>query len=98
MKKADVKTIDIITKTWFDKVNGNTYFAQSITINFGLSDELTVKNPYQYGYSGYEFEAFKCLKNQLGIEFSNTQEFRASNIILRRTELKNCKKSELKNI
>lgn len=98
MEKADIKTIDITTKTWFDKVNGNTYFAQRITLNYGLSDELTVINPYQYGYSSYEFEAFKCLKNELGIEFSNTQTLRDLNIILRSNTYKNCKLRELKNI
>ena len=98
MKKSDVKTIDITTKTWFDKINGNTYFAQSITLNFGMSDEKTIKNEFQYGYSSYEFEAIECLKNQLGIEFSNTHELRESGIILRTSTQKNCKKSELKNI
>ena len=35
MKTIEIKTIDVCTKTWFDKVNGNTYFAQEITLNFG---------------------------------------------------------------
>ena len=58
------QTIDIHTYTWFDKVNGNTYFAQEITLNYGTDQEQRFKKPFQYGYSSYEFEAFKFLRKQ----------------------------------
>ena len=38
-----MKTIDVHAKEWFDKVNGNSYFAATIIIDFGLSSEKTVK-------------------------------------------------------
>ena len=34
-----VKTIDVQVKEWFDKVNGNSYFAGIITINFGMKND-----------------------------------------------------------
>ena len=37
---------EIITKEWFDKVNGNTYFATRIYNN----DKLLGTIPFQYGY------------------------------------------------
>lgn len=55
MKVSDIKTIDVQTKTWFDKVNGNTYFAQRITLNFGMDNEFEFINPFQYGYSSFDF-------------------------------------------
>lgn len=52
------KTIDIQAKEWFDKVNGNSYFAGTITLNFGTETEETFLMPFQYGYgSQYEQEA-----------------------------------------
>lgn len=65
MKTIEIKTIDIKAKTWFDKVNGNSYFAALVTINFGLGgtilrehtfspseyyEEKEIKVPFQYGY------------------------------------------------
>ena len=58
------QTIDIHTYTWFDKTYGNTYFAQEIVLNYGTEQEQRFKNPFQYGYSSYEFEALKFLRKQ----------------------------------
>ena len=44
------KTIDIQAKEWFDKVNGNSYFAGTITLNYGTETEETFLLPFQYGY------------------------------------------------
>ena len=68
MNTTEIKTIDINTLKWFDKTYGNTYFAQKITLNYGMSDCEVFFNPFQYGYSSYEYEAFKFLYAQ-GFKF-----------------------------
>lgn len=73
-----MKTLDINTIEWFDKVNGNTYFASRLTVNYGLDETLKKEHvyspseyyeekefvlPFQYGYgSQSEYEAVKTLK------------------------------------
>lgn len=73
-----IKTIDIEAKTWFDKVNGNSYFACLITTNYGMSNQISKENkfspseyykeevfkiPFTYGYGNqFEYEAIKLLK------------------------------------
>ena len=60
-----IKTIDIQAKEWFDKVNGNSYFAALVTVNFGMSDEKTIKVPYQYGYGdSSRYESIKQLQTE----------------------------------
>ena len=49
MKKQKIKSIMIIGKRWFDKVNGNTYCSSRVYINGKL--EFSV--PYTYGYGNY---------------------------------------------
>ena len=98
MKAIEIKTIDVCTKTWFDKVNGNSYFAQSITLNFGLQSAETFVNPFQYGYGSYDIEAFRCIeKNITDFKFVSYAKFQESGIILRQS-VKECLKRELKNI
>lgn len=62
--KGKIKTIDVITRQWFDRINGNTYFSARITVNFGMKNELTITMPFQYGYGSYEYEAFSELIKQ----------------------------------
>ena len=62
MTDLEIKTIDIKTLKWFDRINGNTYFAQEITLNYGLPNEETIFNPFQYGYSSYDYFAFEKLQ------------------------------------
>jgi hypothetical protein len=39
-------------------VNGNSYFAGQITINYGMKNAKTLYMPFQYGYgSQYEWQA-----------------------------------------
>ena len=45
-----VRTIDIQAKKWFDFINGNSYFAAIVTLNFGLPGEKQIRIPFQYGY------------------------------------------------
>lgn len=97
MKIQDLKTIDVKTLTWFDKVNGNTYFAQEITLNFGMQNEKTLINPFQYGYSSFDYKAIELVKDFFNIDKKNTPShyFRDLGVIIRSSERKALKR-ELK--
>lgn len=106
---ANLKTIDINALEWFDKVNGNSYFAGTVTVNYGMPDEQTFNMPFQYGYgSQYEQEAFKVLA-EAGLTGYNdwgknnrqpwgTSTLREKGVIVRSHIQKNCKQRELKAI
>lgn len=97
--KRKVKTIDISGYEWFDKVNGNSYFAAIVTLNFGLQSEVTIKIPYQYGYGdSYRYEAINEVQKLGYISDNSHTYFSRHDIIVRATKHTNCKKSELKNI
>jgi len=73
--KTKVKTIDINAKSWFDKVNGNSYFSVIVTINYGMKDVSYLKGHFQYGYGDcYRYEAFKLVQKQFP-EFAKFNEF-----------------------
>jgi hypothetical protein len=58
-----VKTIDIDCNEWFDKANGNSYFAGTVTVNYGMEDEKSFDIPFQYGYGDqYVFVGFDVLE------------------------------------
>lgn len=60
-----MKTLDINTLEWFDKVNGNTYFASKVTIDYTLPTENELILPFQYGYGNQsEYQAIKELQKQ----------------------------------
>lgn len=54
-----IKTIDITAKEWFDKVNGNSYLAGIVTINYGMKTQQQFTIPFQYGYGDYYTQAAK---------------------------------------
>lgn len=59
-----IKTVDLTTLEWFDKVNGNTYFCSRIVVNYGMTDQSVFIDPFQYGYgSSSEFTCMDILKN-----------------------------------
>ena len=95
-----IKTIDIYAKEWFDKVNGNSYFAGTVTLNYGLKDEQTFSMPFQYGYGDeYKYSAFDLLEKKGLIKRNHSSETWAyckdNKIILRYNIQRNCKKKEL---
>lgn len=97
------KTIDINAKEWFAKVNGNSYFSGTITLNYGLKNEETFLMPFQYGYgSSYEYEAKAMLTqfNKISVDYGKpfSMYCRENNIILRSTLKENCLQRELKQI
>jgi len=96
------KTIDIQAKEWFDKVNGNSYFAGTITLNYGTETEETFLMPFQYGYgSSYEHEAKAILTqfNKISTDYESLSNYcKRVGIILRRNIQRNCLKRDLKAI
>lgn len=57
-----MKTIDVNAKEWRDKINGNSYFAAQIFVDFGLKTEKQLFVPFQYGYGDhYLTEAMQTL-------------------------------------
>ncbi len=103
-----INAIDIIALEWFDKVNGNSYFAATVTTNFGQPDQKDYKLPFQYGYGEHYIDMAKQLLMSEGVisiekRSNGTSEAlwsycRENNIILRTTKHENCKKAELKNL
>lgn len=93
----DIKTIDIQTLTWFDKVNGNTYFAQEITLNFCTDNETTIFNEFQYGYSAYDFKAFEAIKEYFNLDVKTSIfDFIDRDNVIIRSSTKKALKRELK--
>ena len=98
--KMKIQTIDLISKEWFDKINGNCYFSCEITLNFGLKDEIIFEMPFQYGHGNhYEDMSFKAIKEKFNIKTDKCLSIfcRENNILLRSTKHENCLKRELYN-
>lgn len=103
-----VKTIDINCLSWFDRINGNSYFAATVIVNYQMKTEQRFILPFQYGYGDhYKSEAAKLLDEKRVIKlgsYSNGskkslwQYCDENKIILRASKVENCKKSDLKNI
>jgi hypothetical protein len=98
-----MKTLDINAKEWFDKINGNSYFAGTITINYGMETEETFLMPFQYGYgSSYEEKAKAILTEFNKISSNGFQGLytycKDNNIILRSSIKRNSLKRELREI
>lgn len=93
-------TIDIQAKEWFDKVNGNSYHAGEITINFGKENEKNFYFSLTYGYGdSYKQSALKLLadKNIFPTnDIIKLHEYIKNNSIeVRANIVRDCKKSEL---
>lgn len=99
-----MQTLDILSKEWFDKNAGNSYFAAVATIDFGLPTEKCVKVPFQYGY-GDQYLAetahqLRCdgLLPDKSYGLPITRYCRENGIVLRYSKQTNCLKRELLNI
>lgn len=103
LKTMKIKTIDINAKEWFDKINGNSYFAGTIILNYGMNSEETFIMQYENGYGNYYEQKAKAILTEFNkISGKWTQPLRMycreNNIIYRSIIIKNCKKRELKEI
>lgn len=80
----------LITREWFDKVNGNSYFASRIYRN----DELLAVLPFQYGYgTHHEWEAMRELQKQ-GKQKNAKNPSAVFNLI---EKIENCSQRSVKN-
>ena len=92
-----IKTIDVQAKEWFDKVNGNSYFAGLVTVNYGMEDVKEFIMPFQYGYGNqYEQEGLKLVKEAYNLDSVYSVDLRDKGIILRSNIVRRCKQRELK--
>lgn len=85
MRISQLKTIDIQTLRWFDKVNGNTYFANVVTLNYGMPTCEIINQSFTYGYSSFDYEAYKVIKEHFkkDKEFSLYDYIQKKNIVVR---------------
>jgi hypothetical protein len=92
----NINTIDINAKEWFDRINGNSYFAGSIVLNFGQDNQIEFIMPFEYGYGDYYIQkAMQIIYDAGLIEAKYPSELRDLGIILRTNMQRNCKKREL---
>ena len=96
--KTKIKTVDVQAYEWFDRVNANSYFAGTVTINFGMKSEKTFTMPFQYGYGDqYRYEALKVLQqNGFLKECRFPSQYRDFMIIARHNIQTGCKQKQLK--
>lgn len=91
-----VNTIDINALEWFDRTYGNSYFAGSITLNFGQPDAITIKMPFHYGYGDYYQQfAGETLKKAGYTTEEKLYKLKDAGIIVRSNIQRGCKKREL---
>jgi len=98
-----IKTIDIHALEWFDKTYGNSYFAATVTINYGMKNEKRIVLPFQYGYGDkYKDSALKALIDAKYIQADDRTVLwrycEDHKIILRTSKQEGCKKRDLKAI
>ena len=103
MRTVKIKTIDIEALEWRDRVNGNSYFAAKVTLNFGMRDQRSFDINFQYGYGDYyKAEAMRELQNRGYIKADERgglwRYCQENNIILRASKQTGCLKRDLINI
>jgi len=101
LTEKDVKTIDVNVLEWFDKANGNSYFAGEVVVNFGTDTETRFNLPFQYGYGNHFEDIAKKELVKRGfiintVFFGLYSTCKESGIILRMSKKENCSKRELK--
>ena len=101
MSKYILKTVDIESKEWRDKVNGNTYFASRVILNYGMRNEKTLYIEFQYGDGNgmADQEAFKLVKPYLPEGSKATAFYQARDehhILTRRHTVSGCLQREVK--
>lgn len=94
-----VKTIDVNAKEWFDKLNGNSYFAARVVVNYGTNTARSYVLPFQYGCRSHLYYAFELLKEKKEINYFGNPTIwtRDKGIILRYSKEEGCRKRDVKN-
>ncbi len=96
-----IKTIDVICKEWFDAVNGNSYFAGKVIVNYQMKTEKNFILIFQYGYfEHYKYMALELLEKKKIVKDREEREsywryYKRKGIIARHTLHENCLKREL---
>lgn len=96
--KTSLKTLDINCYKWFDRINGNTYFACEVTCNYGMKNQVNFNVPFQYGYGSHFHDVVAKKLVQLGLTKYNLyrwQDQQDSGVAIRINEYHDCKKREL---
>jgi len=95
-KIKGIKTIDVQAKQWFDKVNGNSYFAGVVTVNYGMKSERVIVMPFQYGYGcQYMFDGLKLVSDLYNAGSLYITDLRDKGVVFRYDIKCNCLKREL---
>ena len=97
------KSISINSKEWFDKVNGNSYFSGTVTLDHGTETEETFLMPFQYGYGSQHEQEAKSILTQFNKISSNWNQSlysycKENNIKFCSSIQTECKQKELKEI
>ena len=83
--RAFARVIEINARQWFDKVNGNSYFAAYVTVwnSPEYADNVTYILPFQYGYdSQAKYTALRELLNLGVISSEREHELRAAGVLV----------------
>jgi hypothetical protein len=92
------KTLDVNARSWFDRINGNSYFSAYITLDYGLETQRKYFLPFQYGYGEqYQYETLNELKrnNEVPDNIGALWQLRDEGVIIRTNKI-NALKRELK--
>jgi hypothetical protein len=105
LAQLEVKTIDVNAKEWFDRINGNSYFSATVSINYGMDNSTSIYLPFQYGYGDHYTDMAAKELDKLGYitleKYNNGgserlwQYCNTHKIILRQSKQENCKKRDL---
>ena len=95
-----VKTIDVFAKEWFDRANGNSYFAGYVIVNYKMADTREFPMIFQYGYGDHYIdiagqELVKAGEISMGSGEALWRYCDENNIILRTQKQENCKKRDV---
>jgi len=97
-----IKTIDVNFMEWFDRVNGNSYCAGTVTLNYGTKQQKVLACPFEYGYGDFYKQAAMNRLHEEGLVPSGRLALwrycEEQRIILRTHIERGCRKRELKAI
>jgi hypothetical protein len=92
-----MKTLDINARSWYDKVNGNSYFSAEIVLDYGTETDRRYFLPFQYGYGDhYQYETINELKRQKEIDNKITMLYQLrdeQNVIVRASKIDTLKRN-----
>ena len=89
---TSLKSINITTKEWFDRVNGNSYFASQCVVN----GKFLIKLPYQYGYGDHAIDMVCKELVKLGLTDKNFYHWKEQqSIAFNSCKIENCLKRDV---